>query len=179
MDSERILPRELRVNARLKTHSARLEWHINSMRRLTGDILDPTREFSTGGVARDMWRAADVLSRGVLQLTDTDSHETAYRSFAFCRQAVDLSVNPGQRRTFSIMPYLDSLLKLQKPGTRLWHDVNGYLEDNSEVHKYLLDHTDAICAGRPRESLARVSGGMVFMLVDRTEAEEFLHRHQA
>ena len=165
----------MRVNARLRTYRSRILEQTQVTKEATGDIIDPALEFSSADVARNFWQASQVLSGDILHLADDDSRQTTYRAFVFSRQAVVLSVEPGQQRSFSTATYLSSILKLREPDQRFLDDVNGYLRDNSQVENFLHYYNQNVCAGRTRRALARVAGGMVFMLVDRAEAEAFLN----
>lgn len=175
MDSERILPRESRLDTWVRDFADEIrdELEAISENQENNDIILQAFMESDSVSTNNFRAAAKFLHEEVFQEGDK-AQETIRRAVFFANQVAGFiySEDLGYR----IEDYLQELFESADPRHRLEVDVRGnYLVENPAVRDFLRSYALAIDQYRGHENLVETVGGMVCMLVERSLGEQFIH----
>ena len=175
MDSERILPRESRLDTWVRDFADEIrdELEAISEHQENNDIILQTFMDSHSVNTNNFRAAARFLHEEVFQ-EDDKAQETIHRAVFFANQIAGFiySEDLGYR----MEDYLQELFESTDPRHRLEIDVRGnYLVENPAVRDFLKSYALAIDQYRGHENLVETVGGMVCMLVERSLGEQFIH----
>ena len=174
MDSERILPAEQRLNARLiEMGDETVEW-LDGLLEASDyeNILDVDVEFVSLRNIILFDELAEALENEFIDEAHPEAKVALYRAMFFAFQVagqvqdIPTEVHAG--------PYIQYLRKQQEPFKELHADVSAYLKENPEI-RFLLDYYhDELDEGRDRHAYTLLGAGLVFMLAERSQGDRFL-----
>jgi hypothetical protein len=175
MDSERVLPKESRLDTWVRDFADEIrdELEAISEHQDNSDIILQSFMESDSTNANNFRAAAKFLHAEVFQEGEK-AQETIVRAVFFANQVAGFiySEDLGYR----IEDYLQELFENDDPRHRLELDVRGsYLVENPAVRDFLRTYARAIDQYRGHENLVETVGGMVCMLVERSLGEQFIH----
>lgn len=175
MDSERVLPRESRLDTWVRDFADEIrdELEAISEHQENNDIILQSFMESDSVNSNNFRAAAKFLHTEVFQ-EDEKAQDTIHRAVFFANQVAGFiySEDLGYR----IEDYLQELFENDDPRHRLELDVRGgYLVENPAVRDFLRTYARAIDQYRGYENLVETVGGMVCMLVERSLGEQFIH----
>lgn len=175
MDSERMLPRESRLDTWVRDYADEIREELESIseQQQNNDIIIESFIESDSITCNNFRAAAKFLHEEVFK-EDEKAAETIHRAVFFANQVAGFifSEDMGYR----IEDYLQELFVSTDPRHMIEVDVRGrYLVENPAVRDFLRSYARAIDQYRGYESLVETVGGMVCMLVERSLGEQFVH----
>lgn len=173
MDSERLLPKDQRLNAYVEEFADEFRQDIDELQRSQeGNLLSSEVEFRTYESIQTFATLAYVLEKRVIQTGSMKAYEAMYRAAVFAFQIAE-NVH-GDSTKFEAGRYIRMLVERPDGDDLLMNDVQTYLADNPDVSELLDYYIDEIDEGRNLQHVAELSAGMVFMLIERNLGEEFI-----
>lgn len=175
MDSEKVLPRDMRFETYLSDRSEAVLNEVDRARskEFFSDLLDLDFEFESIDNTLMVYSLAKAVNEYVLPDGNRESHETMYRAGMFAYQ-VSKFVHDGEVIGFEAGRYLQHIIPREDAYEQLVEDVSLYLEDNQAVGEFFDYFSGEIDGGRGYGELADLMGGLMFMLIERFKAEQFI-----
>ena len=176
MDSEKVLPRDMRFETYIRDHTDDVIGEVDRLRHnkpFRGDIIDANFELESLENMEIMASLAYWINKEIIPDSDRASYETMYRTIMFVNQ-VSRFVHKGEVLAFNAGRYLEQVIPLEDSFGQLADDVSVYLNDNPGIRELLDYYSGELDGGRSHTDLVELSGGLVFMLIERSKAERFI-----
>lgn len=174
MDTEKVLPNDMRINSYVEDcpEEIRLELEEARERNAIRDVLDIDIEFESLDNLKVLASLAYALNERFVQQDDHRAYETMYRGVVFGYQVARMI--QGEEANFDAGSYIGRLLEQPDCYDRLISDTQLYLQDNEQLSIFLSEYVDELDGGRGYPHLAEVASSVVFMLTERSLADRFL-----
>lgn len=174
MDTEKLLPMDMRLDSYFESCADELEAELSDLRlkNAAKDILDYEVEFSSMNNLLAFASLALSVNENLVLQQGEGSYETMYRSVVFAYQMA--GIIQGNTISFNATPYLSRLFQNPDGYDELIRDTQLYLEDNPNLDTFIGHYADELDGGRGFVHLAEISAALVFMLSERALAEEFI-----
>ena len=175
MDSERVLPKEHRLDAWVSGFADEIRDELEAISEHQGNndiFLQSFMEADT--ISSNNFRAAARFLHTEVFQEDAKAQETIQRAVFFANQVAGIVYS--EDLSYRVEDYLQELFESADPRHRLEVDVRGnYLVENPAVRDFLRTYSRAIDQYRGYENIVETVGGMVCMLVERSLGEQFIH----
>ena len=174
MDTEKVLPNDMRLNSYVEDYPEEIKMEIDEVRdkNTLCDPLDVDIEFETIGNLKVLASLAYALNERFVQQDDHRAYEAMYRGVVFAYQLTRMV--QGEEASFDAGSYIGQLLKQPDKYDQLIRDTQFYLQDNDQLCEFLGDYVDELDGGRGYPHLAELAASVVFMLSERSLADKFL-----
>ncbi len=174
MDTEKVLPNDMRINSYVEDYPEEIKLEIDEAREknVLCDLLDIDLEFETLGNLKVLASLANSLNERFVKQDDVKAYESMYRGVVFAYQIT--RIVQGEEANFDAGVYIGSLLKQPDNYDQLIRDTQFYLQDNEQLCDFLGEYVDELDGGRGYPHLAELASSVVFMLCERYLADKFL-----
>lgn len=177
MDSEKVLPHDMRFETHIQVGSDRVVREIDRIRDKEQepfrDIVEVDFELENLDNVEVMASLAYWVNKEIIPDSDRSTYETMYRTIMFVNQ-VSRFVHEGEVPGFDAGRYLGQVIPCDDSFGRVVDDVSIYLADNPSIGDLLEYYSGEIDGGRGHADLVELMGGLVFMLIERSKAERFI-----
>ncbi|HAC56461.1 TPA: hypothetical protein DCF80_03080 [Candidatus Saccharibacteria bacterium] len=170
MDSEKVLPRDHRIDPLLEECGDEVRLEIDDRQLGNEEILDPSIELEDYDSFRYFSRFVQHEALGV---DDEVSRVAIYRAMVFAYEVTQIIHEENAR--LSVVSYVQHIARSADREEQLRQDVQYYLADNPNIHDLIQYYLDEIDQGREKPEAIELGAGLVFMLVERNLANHWIH----